>query len=381
MVFALVVGGANPALADDKLRSSLAETQKMTSSVPWMDADFTAKKAAFADPTARDLVENKIGVSGRKVNDLLSNRIALSLNLESSNQPIPDELISGLSEKDAQILGKLPSLNEETGEVTLPNPETREIFSMRAENHTIAEVVDGVARTQDKETEDNTTAVSHVTADESGQIIGIINGNDVSFMDFSYTLPDGYSLEARSDGGFNLVSKVGIIEGEIEAPWALDATGKQLSTKFEIVDGSTLRQYVDTEGVTFPVALDPSWSWWLVTAGKCAVSIAPLLATGGGAIAARAPKLISFINKLSKSRKIAAAVRKVGGSKKAAVAAIKKAVLTVRGKLPRSIASKLPSPKLTSKDRIFIAAAWPFLVDNFWDLIGIGSCYSLVRRG
>lgn len=44
MVSALVVGGANPAFADSQLDSSLAETQKMTSSVPWMDADYTAKK-------------------------------------------------------------------------------------------------------------------------------------------------------------------------------------------------------------------------------------------------------------------------------------------------------------------------------------------------
>ncbi|WIK63939.1 hypothetical protein [Gleimia hominis] len=221
--------------------------------------------------------------------------------------------------------------------------------------------------------------MSQVTADESAQIVGVIKEDAVSFMDFNYSLPEGYGLEKRSDGGLNLVSKEGAVEGEIDTPWALDANGKELATNFELVDSNTLRQHVSTQGATFPIMLDPSWSWWLITAGKCAVSVAPLLVTGGAAILARAPKLISFINKLSKTPKIAAAVKKVGGVKNAAVAAVNKGVITLRGKLPKGVASKLPSPKLTPKDKIFIAAAWPFLVDNFWDLIGIGSCYSLVR--
>lgn len=37
----------------------------------------------------------------------------------------------------------------------------------------------------------------HVTADESGQIVGVIKEDDVSFMDFSYSLPEGYGIESN----------------------------------------------------------------------------------------------------------------------------------------------------------------------------------------
>ncbi|MDY5589065.1 MAG: hypothetical protein SPF30_03810 [Arcanobacterium sp.] len=380
-VCALSLGGTTSALAADSTHNASTEKMAETFNSLLRDSDVALKESDFADPTARAFVEGEIELSTKSVDDLVSDKVALSLNLDSSSQFASDELLSGLSERDVEIVNTLPTVDDKTGEVSIPNPETREMFSMRVKDHVVTEVTGGVARTCDTDTQAGEIAVSHVTANESGQIIGVIKDRNVSFMDFGYTLPDGYRLESRSDGGFALLSNSGSIEGEINAPWAIDANGKQLPTSFELVDGSVLRQHVNTKGASFPIVLDPSWSWWLVTAGKCAVSIAPLLVTGGAAIASRVPKLISFINKLSKTPKIAAAIAKVGGVKNAAVAAVKKAIITLRSKLPKGVASKIPSPTLTSAEKVFIAAAWPFIVDNFWDLLGIGSCYSLVKGG
>ncbi|WP_166984701.1 hypothetical protein [Canibacter zhoujuaniae] len=377
--YALSLGGTTSALATDTEHSLSAAKLTQTSDTILANTDDTLEEFDYADATAKALIKEEIGLSAKSLDYLVSDKVPLSLNLDSSNQSISGDILSGLSEQEARIINTLPTVDSETGEVSIPNPETREMFSIRVNGHIVTEVTNGVVRTQDADVQDTEIAVSHVTEDESGQIIGVIKDHNASYMDFGYTLPEGYQLEARSDGGFSLLSESGTVEGEIDAPWAIDADGKELPTSFELVDGSILRQHVNTEGASLPIVLDPSWSWWLVTAGKCAVSIAPLLVTGGAAIAARVPKLISFINKLSKTPKIATAITKVGGVKNAAVAAIKNAVITLRSKLPQGIASKLPSPTLTAKDKIFIAAAWPFIVDNFWDLIGIGSCYSLIR--
>ena len=378
-VCALSLSGTTSALANDTKQNLSTEKITETFDTIMTDSDVALEEFDYADSTARTFVKKEIGVSTKSLDFLVSDKVTLSLNVNDSSPSVSGEILSDLSEQEARIINTLPTVDSKTGEVSIPNPETREMFSMRVKGHIVTDVKNGVARTKDANVQDAEIAVSHVTAAESGQIIGVIKNQGVSYMDFGYALPEGYQLERRSDGGFSLLSESGAVEGEIDVPWAIDADGKELPTSFELVDGSTLRQHVDTASASFPIALDPSWSWWLITAGKCAVSIAPLLVTGGAAIAARVPKLISFINKLSKTPKIATAIAKVGGIKNAAVAAVKKAVITLRGKLPQGIASKLPSPKLTAKDKIFIAAAWPFIVDNFWDLIGIGSCYSLVR--
>lgn len=58
-----------------------------------------------------------------------------------------------------------------------------------------------------------------------------------------------------------LAASVGLAEDEvpflaIEKPWAVDAAGKQLPTRYE-VQGTTLSQIVDTTGATYPVVADP----------------------------------------------------------------------------------------------------------------------------
>lgn len=59
---------------------------------------------------------------------------------------------------------------------------------------------------------------------------------------------------------------VGISDGEnflgsIDAPWAIDAAGRSLSTHYEI-SGSKLTQVVDTTGALFPVVADPTVNFY-----------------------------------------------------------------------------------------------------------------------
>lgn len=380
-VCALLFTEPQVALAYDGLQTDLGRHQTATSDRGRIDSGYSLEDHDYTNSRVKLLLDKELRISNEDVDNFLSDMVSPSLSVEDSSQiSAANETVIHL-DRQKNSLKSLPSINEVTGEVSLPSRDAREEFSIGAKDHVVTETEDGVARTHDKDVESQVSAVSYVTEDKSGQIIGVIKEADITFMDFNYVLPSGYELEERVDGGFDLVSDTGEIEGEIDAPWAIDSMGRQLSTKFELVDDNTLRQHVTTDGAVFPIVLDPSWSWWLITAGKCAISIAPLLVTGGAAVAARAPKLISLINKLSKSSKIGSAVRKVGGAKNAAVAAVKKAVLTLRSKVPKGIASKIPSPRLTSQEKVFIAAAWPFLVDNFWDVIGIGSCYSLVKGG
>ncbi|MDP9800601.1 hypothetical protein J2S49_000677 [Arcanobacterium wilhelmae] len=210
--------------------------------------------------------------------------------------------------------------------------------------------------------------------------MGLLKDRRRHYINFQYEIPKGYKLSARADGGVNLLSRHGMLKGEIRARWALDATAQKVPTYFKLIGKNTLRQYVDGKQAAFPITVGASWGWWIVTAAKCAVSLAPLLVAGPPALAARFPKLVSFFNKLSKHRAVAKAIEKVGGVKRAVAAAVKNAVHALRSSLPKWVASRLPKPPpLNDKEKVLLAAAWPILVDNFWDLIGIGSCYSLIR--
>ncbi|MCJ1704313.1 MULTISPECIES: hypothetical protein [unclassified Rathayibacter] len=59
------------------------------------------------------------------------------------------------------------------------------------------------------------------------------------------------------DNGSVSISEGDEFIGGIEAPWAVDALGRSLSTHYEI-SGSTLTQVIDTAEAAFPVVADPT---------------------------------------------------------------------------------------------------------------------------
>ncbi|MFI8930641.1 hypothetical protein ACIG3E_23555 [Streptomyces sp. NPDC053474] len=64
--------------------------------------------------------------------------------------------------------------------------------------------------------------------------------------------------------GYVIVSADDTVLGGIEAPWATDANGKHVPTRYEL-DGDNLIQIVDHAGAAYPVVADPkvSFGWWV----------------------------------------------------------------------------------------------------------------------
>lgn len=64
------------------------------------------------------------------------------------------------------------------------------------------------------------------------------------------------------DGSFWIVNDATLENvGLVEAPWAVDAKGKQLATQYQVLADGTVRQNVDVKGATFPVVADPRVSF------------------------------------------------------------------------------------------------------------------------
>jgi hypothetical protein len=80
-------------------------------------------------------------------------------------------------------------------------------------------------------------------------------------IEYAYplTLPPGSSLQPSGDGGFLVLDASGVPSAEITAPWAKDAAGKALPTRYE-QRGSTIIQIVDHRqaGTVYPVVADPN---------------------------------------------------------------------------------------------------------------------------
>ena len=80
-----------------------------------------------------------------------------------------------------------------------------------------------------------------------------------SRADFELDLPDGAELRPAGDGAFWVVDVTAErTVGAVEAPWAVDARGTLLPTRYTLLPDGRLRQHVDTDGAVFPVAADPT---------------------------------------------------------------------------------------------------------------------------
>lgn len=87
-------------------------------------------------------------------------------------------------------------------------------------------------------------------------IAELLNGDtEVTFRNIT---PDGASIVEASPGKFEVIADEtsGKISN-IEAPWAVDATGRQLPTWFEASGKDGLRQKVDTSNAQYPIVVDP----------------------------------------------------------------------------------------------------------------------------
>lgn len=87
-------------------------------------------------------------------------------------------------------------------------------------------------------------------------LIGIDSADAPTTYDFG--VRGDVSPREAPDGGVELVGADGSVVAQIEAPWAVDAEGRPVATRYEL-RGSTIRQVVDhrDRSVAYPVVADP----------------------------------------------------------------------------------------------------------------------------
>lgn len=76
---------------------------------------------------------------------------------------------------------------------------------------------------------------------------------------FPLSLPDGARAEVTSDGSIAVTDDEGTVTGEYKTPWAYDANGSPVPTRFAL-EGNVLVQSIGFSTTTaFPVVADPFW--------------------------------------------------------------------------------------------------------------------------
>ena len=71
----------------------------------------------------------------------------------------------------------------------------------------------------------------------------------------------GVAAQAQADGGMIFFSGDGVLVGQVAAPWARDAAGREIPTHYEF-DSGTLTQVIDeTDNVIYPLVADPGFNY------------------------------------------------------------------------------------------------------------------------
>lgn len=118
-------------------------------------------------------------------------------------------------------------------------------------------------------------------------VITIDNSSAPREYRFPIDLPAGYRLLPNADGSLTIVDTEGQAMGGFHAPWAKDATGTSVRTRYRI-EGTTLVQEIEhAAGMAYPLVADPDgfWGW-----AKCVGSVGALVA-GNALIAFKVAKL------------------------------------------------------------------------------------------
>lgn len=86
---------------------------------------------------------------------------------------------------------------------------------------------------------------------------------DAAAPSMEFTFDNIDRIEPQSDGSLEVFAENGQSAGTIDAPWAVDAAGKDLSTHYE-VNGSTVRQVVTNipSDASYPITIDPTFRRW-----------------------------------------------------------------------------------------------------------------------
>lgn len=96
------------------------------------------------------------------------------------------------------------------------------------------------------------------TADGAQVLIGIEEPGAPTSYDFDLDAADGLTGQVTPDGAVELTNEAGELAAQVAAPWAVDADGRQVPTRFTLRDG-VITQVVDHRAGDFnyPIVADP----------------------------------------------------------------------------------------------------------------------------
>jgi len=111
--------------------------------------------------------------------------------------------------------------------------------------------------------------VAQAVDEEALRIQTVVASADAPHV-FTYDVANGYELTQSADGSFWAYRPGGedqLALYRIHEPWARDAAGEPVETRYEIVGDSLVQTIVTDEDTQFPVVADPTWEWYLAAYG------------------------------------------------------------------------------------------------------------------
>jgi hypothetical protein len=89
-------------------------------------------------------------------------------------------------------------------------------------------------------------------------LVGIESDEAPTDYEFGLDAPDGFTPRVAADGGVEIANADGVLAAQIDSPWAVDAEGRAVPTRFEVRDGA-VTQVVDhrANDVAYPIVADP----------------------------------------------------------------------------------------------------------------------------
>jgi len=109
-------------------------------------------------------------------------------------------------------------------------------------------------------TDDSGDAVAVQTLEDGSTRIQTVIGGSESAHEFGYRM-DGYQPYQSDSGEVIFVSADGNYV-PVAAPWATDANGNPVETRYEIRGDELFQIVVPDESTAYPVVADPSWQWY-----------------------------------------------------------------------------------------------------------------------
>lgn len=79
-------------------------------------------------------------------------------------------------------------------------------------------------------------------------------------------VPEDMTMRLLEDGTIEVSDPSGRVAGLIAAPWAVDATGRSLPTRY-VISGRAVIQLIDVKDARYPIVADPwvTTGWWYTT--------------------------------------------------------------------------------------------------------------------